>query len=77
MYDIAASLAPRPLLIEAGTRDEFFPISAVRASYDRVRRAYELLGVGDRIERDIFEGAHQISGARAYDFLWHWLSAAP
>ncbi len=74
MYDIAALLAPRPLLIEAGARDEFFPVSAVQASYERVRRAYALRGAADHIDQDIFDGAHQISGAKAYDFLWRWLN---
>ena len=39
MYDIAALLAPRPLLIEAGTRDDIFPHPAVLHAHEQVRRA--------------------------------------
>lgn len=69
MYDIAALLAPRPLLIEAGTQDDIFPLAAVQRAYEQVRAAYAALGAPDNIDQDIFEGGHQISGARAYDFL--------
>lgn len=77
MYDIAALLAPRPLLIEAGTRDDIFPITAVQQAYARVKEAYAALGAADHIEQDVFEGEHQISGAKAYDFLWRWLALTP
>jgi hypothetical protein len=32
-------------------------------------RVYSVWGVADRFETDVFEGRHQISGRRAYDFL--------
>jgi dienelactone hydrolase len=35
MYDLVGLIAPRPLLIEAGTRDPIFPIEAVCRSVDR------------------------------------------
>lgn len=73
MHDIAALLAPRPLLIEAGTRDDIFPLPAVQHAYAKVRAAYTQLGSADHIEQDIFEGPHEISGARAYAFLGQWL----
>src|SRR5699024_9193116 len=34
MADIAALIAPRPLIIEAGEHDHIFPIEATRASFD-------------------------------------------
>lgn len=73
MYDVAALLAPRPLLIEAGIHDSIFPIAAVRDSFARIGRAYALLGAEERVGSDFFDGDHQISGALAYDFLWNWL----
>ena len=74
MYDIAALLAPRPFLIEAGTRDHIFPLPAVQRAYAAVRAVYAALDAGDNIDQDIFEGGHQISGAKAYDFLAHRLA---
>jgi dienelactone hydrolase len=73
MYDVAALLAPRPLVIEAGIHDPIFPIDSVRRSYEQVRRSYELLGAEERLASDFFAGDHRISGAVAYDFLWRWL----
>jgi fermentation-respiration switch protein FrsA (DUF1100 family) len=74
MYDIAGLIAPRPLLVESGTADHIFPLSGAMEAYERVRSVYAALEAADRIDKDVFEGGHQISGAKAYDFLWHWLT---
>jgi dienelactone hydrolase len=74
IYDLVGLIAPRPMLVEAGQRDPIFPIEGVRASVRRARQAYEVLNAGDHLEVDEFEGRHQISGRRAYDFLWENLS---
>ena len=68
MYDLAGLLAPRPLLVEAGTHDPIFPIDAVRASVERAQAVYAAFGAGP-VETDYFEGRHRINGQRAYDFL--------
>jgi dienelactone hydrolase len=70
MYDLVGLIAPRPLLVEAGTRDPIFPIEAVKRSVGRAREVYGVWGAENEIETDYFEGRHQISGRRAYDFLW-------
>ncbi|MCL1793487.1 MAG: alpha/beta hydrolase family protein [Oscillospiraceae bacterium] len=69
MAELFALIAPRPLLLEAGTADSIFPIDAVKRSYARLGTLYSRLGAKDCIDIDIFEGDHQISGAKAYDFL--------
>lgn len=69
MYDIAGLIAPRPLLIESGTKDNIFPIKGTEFAISKVKRVYELLGVPEKFEVDIFEGRHQISGRIAFDFL--------
>ncbi len=73
MYDLVGLIAPRPLLVEAGSRDPIFPIAAVKQSVARAREVYALWEAADQIETDYFEGRHQISGRRAYDFLWEKL----
>jgi dienelactone hydrolase len=70
MYDLVGLIAPRPLLVEAGTRDPIFPIEAVKRSVARAREVYDVFGAASEVETDYFEGRHQISGRRAYDFLW-------
>jgi dienelactone hydrolase len=69
MYDLVGLIAPRPLLIEAGNYDSIFPIEAVKRSVARAREVYEVFGAHDQLETDYFEGRHQISGRRAYDFV--------
>jgi dienelactone hydrolase len=70
MYDLVGLIAPRPILIEAGTYDPIFPIEAVRRSVEIARnRVYSAFGCPEQVETDYFEGRHQISGKRAYDFL--------
>jgi hypothetical protein len=74
MHDLVGLIAPRPMLVEAGKRDGIFPIGAVKRSVARGRNVYRVFGNGAGIETDYFEGGHQISGTRAYDFLWEKLA---
>ena len=67
--DLAGLLAPRDVLIEAGTYDKIFPIESVRNAFERLKEIYSLWNASDRVELDEFEGRHQISGRRAYTFL--------
>lgn len=73
IYDLAGLIAPRPILVEAGTRDPIFPIAGVEESVARARDVYSVFEAAGNIEIDYFEGRHQISGRRAYDFLWEKL----
>jgi dienelactone hydrolase len=73
MTDLAAMVAPRPILIESGTKDPIFPIQATRAAIKRVRAIYSVYGAADRVESDIFTGDHQWSGRKLEGFLRKWL----
>jgi dienelactone hydrolase len=70
MHDIAGLVAPRPMLVEAASRDPIFPIASVRKGVARARKVYDVFGARKNVVTDYFEGRHQISGAKAYDFLW-------
>jgi len=74
IYDLVGLIAPRPMLVESASYDPIFPVGAVRRSVARARKIYKLFGVENELEADYFEGRHQISGARAYDFLWEKLA---
>ena len=69
MHDLVGLIAPRPLLVEAGDYDPIFPLAAVKSSVERTRAVYQVFGARDQVETDYFQGRHQISGKRAYDFL--------
>lgn len=69
LSDLAGLIAPRPCLIENATRDEIFPIDAVKRTVTRARKAWRVFGSPDLLQTDFFEGRHEIHGTRAYDFL--------
>jgi dienelactone hydrolase len=70
MYDLIGLVAPRPVLVEAGTYDPIFPLAAVEKSVQIAReRVYHLWGREDQFETDLFEGRHRINARRAYDFM--------
>jgi dienelactone hydrolase len=76
IYDLVGLIAPRPILIEAGSRDPIFPLEAVKRSVEITRdRVYSVFGCPERVETDYFEGRHRVSGVRAYDFLLEKLGA--
>lgn len=66
---VAALVAPRPLLIEAGNQDQLFPIAGARRAAPEVGRVYERLGVADRFEFREFVGRHDFDGEAAMDFI--------
>jgi len=69
MYDLVGMIAPRPILIEAGSHDTIFPLEAVKKSVTKARQIYEIFSASSEIETDFFEGRHSISGQQAYQFL--------
>ena len=77
MSDIVGLIAPRPLLVEAGSLDPIFPIESVKKSVLKAKKVYKVFGAESQVQTDYFEGKHQISGKRAYDFLMEKLSNRP
>jgi dienelactone hydrolase len=72
--DIAALVAPRPLLVESGTDDMIFPVASARETVDRLRTLYASLGAPDgAVVHDVFEGEHRWHGAEVAPFLARWL----
>ena len=67
--DLAAAIAPRGLCIESGRRDKLFPIAGAREAHAQIRRIYGLIGAGDELVIDEFDGKHRISGAKSFDFF--------
>ncbi|TVY08893.1 alpha/beta hydrolase family protein [Paenibacillus cremeus] len=67
--DVISLIAPRPLLLEAGKSDRIFPIHGTLEAYEALSIVYSRLDVSDRLELDLFEGEHEISGRVAYDWF--------
>lgn len=78
MSDIAALIAPRPLLIESARQD---PLNGPRGmanvdeQYAITAGAYGLLGAADHLAHDTFDGGHMWHGTEALDWLDRWLRA--
>lgn len=66
---VAALVAPRPLLIEAGNQDQLFPIEGARRTAPQAAQVYEKLGVADRFRFLEFVGRHDYNGVEAMDFI--------
>lgn len=73
MADVGALIAPRPLLIEAGTEDAIFPLPGVHDAYDKLAKVYALFAEPERLALDVFAGEHQWHGTVAVDWLRRWL----
>ncbi len=76
MGDVAALIAPRPLLIEAARQDSLNGprgIDNVTEQCEITRRAYALLGATDRYATDYFDGGHVWRGQDSLRWLDRWL----
>jgi hypothetical protein len=76
--DIAATLAPRPLLIETGDKDALNGASGLKNVVSQVavtRRAYKLLGAGEHLVHDVFAAGHRWHGELAIPFMQRHLQA--
>ncbi len=67
--ELAILMSPRPFMVEQGHRDGGTPSEWVESEYARVRRHYDLIGIGDRTEIEMSNGPHAINGKRSYEFL--------
>ena len=47
MQDLACLIAPRPIAVITGSKDEIFPIEGVRAAYKTLSEIYEKAGAAD------------------------------
>lgn len=76
MGDLGALIAPRPLLIQTGTRDDLNGVRGVQnvtEQFEITKRVYTLLDADDRLYHHIFEGGHVWNGEKTYPFLHKWL----
>jgi dienelactone hydrolase len=70
---VLASIAPRPLLLELGSRDGTSPAIFAEDLIQTITRAYAAVQAPDRLALDLFEGEHWFSGRLADGWLDRWL----
>jgi len=76
MYDVGGLIAPRPLFVESGEKDDIFPIDASRASFERVRKVYAAFDAAGNCEQETFDAAHSFHGVKGLPFVARHLGAA-
>lgn len=78
MGDVAALIAPRPLLIESARQDDLNGprgIANVLEQYAITEQAYKLLSAPTHLDIDLFDGGHVWHGTVAWDWLNRWLKS--
>ncbi|MCM8789315.1 MAG: alpha/beta fold hydrolase [Candidatus Omnitrophica bacterium] len=72
MGDIAALIAPRPLLVETGSKDPLNGKSGLKNVYSQVsiiKKAYGVLKAEKFFRHDVFEGEHRWHGKEAIPWV--------
>ena len=69
MHDLAGLIAPRPLFVESGEKDNIFPIRASIESFNEVKKIYSVFGAADGVEQEVFPDEHLFWGKRGIPFL--------
>jgi len=67
--EMAYLIFPRPFMVERGHGDGVAPDAWVGYEYEKIRRLYDTLGLGDRTEIEYFNGGHEIHGVGTFRFL--------
>jgi len=73
---LAASIAPTPFMMTAGTTDPIFPIDGVRSIAHAARASYEREGCSEAFRFVEFDGGHEFAEPlrrEAYAWLERWL----
>lgn len=73
MGDLAAMIAPRPLLAVAREQDPIFPIDGVRDQCATIQKAYDLLGVSERCALAVAPGDHDYYHPPNLEWFKRWL----
>jgi dienelactone hydrolase len=75
MHDLAGLIAPRPLFVESGEKDNIFPIQASIESFNEVQKIYSVFGARDLAEQEVFPDEHAFWGKRGIPFVARQLKA--
>jgi len=71
--DLAALIAPRPLLVENAVDDPLYDQDAVQEAVEKTARAYAAQDAADRFDVDTFTGGHRWSGNKSFAWIDRWL----
>ncbi|OXM87132.1 dienelactone hydrolase family protein [Paenibacillus rigui] len=69
MPDLIGLTAPRALFIEAGERDQLFPLHGTKKALAKLEQVYTAAGVPDQLASHLFPGGHEVCGEQSYAWL--------
>jgi dienelactone hydrolase len=69
MSDVAGLIAPRPVFVESGERDDIFPVDSARTAVAELRRIYGVFRAEQLVGHEVFPGPHSFWGKGAFTFL--------
>ncbi|OJY81697.1 MAG: hypothetical protein BGP14_02655 [Sphingobacteriales bacterium 44-15] len=72
--ELASLIAPRPFMVEAGYLDGVAAPEKVASEFAKVKRLYDVMGIGDRADLEFFMGGHEINGVGTFNFLHKYLN---
>jgi hypothetical protein len=72
MGDLAAMVAPRPMLFIAGEHDTIYPVAGTYQQYPTVERAYKLLNAPEKLSLYVHPGGHAYHLASSVAWLKKW-----
>ena len=72
--ELASLIAPRPFMVEAGYLDGVAAPEKVAYEFAKVKRLYDTMGIGDRVDLEFFMGGHEINGVGTFRFLHKYLN---
>jgi dienelactone hydrolase len=67
--ELIGLIAPRSLFVESGRNDNIFPVDHFEAAVTFLQHTYEKVGASNAFNYDLFDGGHEISGRKSYDWL--------
>lgn len=74
--EVASLICPRPVFVEASTRDGAVWLEHAKLEFGRLADVYRRLGIPERAEMGIFDGVHEIHAVESLAFLDRWLKGA-
>ncbi len=67
--DLQGLMAPRPLLIDIGARDECFRLESAMECFRGVEKIYKAAGAAENLQLDLHGGGHHWGGNKSVDFF--------
>ncbi|TFF96207.1 MAG: hypothetical protein EU544_01145 [Promethearchaeota archaeon] len=69
LYDIYAALAPLPLAVCIGEKDNIFPLSGTKRAIPILQKAYQDAEASNHLMIDVHPKAHKFEGRKMYPFI--------